>query len=277
MAIEMPKFSASRPAWSMNGSRWRRVSHTASGPMTEPKGTMSPAKVDRWAATAVLRTASPAAPASVLWSVPPAARSAPQFGQLVACWSSLAEQAGQVLSITALLRRRPLLEAPTGTPLTIDGQVVSVVGPRTTLGPRPAGEAAARCHPPGRARLIRPQSMGPVSDRPSNVASDEPGLAGVALRGVVWPSTFRRPVRVRGGPAVPAACGGNQMPTHSARQGMPADWSAYDPAGCGTTAAALGRQAVGRSRWLVHQNAVRATPLRCKIEPSGGSGGGRQI
>src|SRR5918995_1451847 len=47
MAIEMPKFSASRPAWSMNGSWWRRVSHTASGPMTEPNGTTSPAKVDR--------------------------------------------------------------------------------------------------------------------------------------------------------------------------------------------------------------------------------------
>jgi hypothetical protein len=74
----------------------------------------SPAKVDRWAATAVLRTASPAAPASVLWSVPLAAKSAPQFGQRVVCWSSLAEQAGQVLSMTALLRRRPLHEAPVG-------------------------------------------------------------------------------------------------------------------------------------------------------------------
>jgi hypothetical protein len=39
--------------------------------------------------------------------------------------------------------------------------------------------------------------------------------------------------------------------------------------GCGTTAAALGRQAAGRSRWLVHQNAVRATPLRCKSNPQG--------
>src|SRR4029450_13694190 len=160
MAIEMPKFSASRPAWSMNGSGWRRVSHTASGPMTEPKGTASPAKVARWAATAVLRTASPAAPASVLWSVPPAARSAPQFGQLVACWPSLAEQAGQVLSITALLRLRPLLGRPVDA-MTIDGQVVSVVVPRMTLGPRPAGEAAARCHPQGRARLTADGHSGP--------------------------------------------------------------------------------------------------------------------
>jgi hypothetical protein len=73
------------------------------------------------------------------------------------------------------------------------------------------------------------------------------------LRGVEWPGRMvdfarliHRPVRVLGGPAVPAACGGNQMPTHSAGQGMPADWGAYDPAGCGTTAAALGRQAAGR-------------------------------
>jgi hypothetical protein len=50
---------------------------------------------------------------------------------------------------------------------------------------------------------------------------------------------------------------------------MPADWSAYDPAGCGTTAAALGRQAAGRSRWPVHQNAVRAMPLRCESNPQG--------
>jgi hypothetical protein len=49
------------------------------------------------------------------------------------------------------------------------------------------------------------------------------------LRGVEWPGRMvdfarliHRPVRVLGGPAVPAACGGNQMPTHSARQGMPA-------------------------------------------------------
>jgi hypothetical protein len=96
------------------------------------------------------------------------------------------------------------------------------------------------------------------------------------LRGVEWPGRMvdfarliHRPVRVLGGPAVPAACGGNQTPTHSARQGMPADWSAYDPAGCGTTAAALGRQAAGRSRWLVHQNAVRAMPLRCESNPQG--------
>ena len=36
----------------------------------------------------------------------------------------------------------------------LPGQVVSVVVPQMTLGPRPAGEAAARCHPLGRARLI---------------------------------------------------------------------------------------------------------------------------
>jgi hypothetical protein len=36
----------------MNGSRSRRVSHTASGPMTEPNGSTSPARVDRCAATA---------------------------------------------------------------------------------------------------------------------------------------------------------------------------------------------------------------------------------
>src|SRR5215204_2184344 len=91
--------------------------------------------------------------------MPPAARSAPQFGQLVACWSSLAEQAGQVLSITALLRRHRILGAPVRTPLTIGGQVVSVIVPRMTPGPRPAGEAAARCHPPGRARLIADRQL----------------------------------------------------------------------------------------------------------------------
>jgi hypothetical protein len=75
MAIEMPKFKASRPASSMNGSSLRRVSQTANGPMTEPKGRTSPAKVDRWATTAVLRTAWSIAP--VVPFVPPAARLAP--------------------------------------------------------------------------------------------------------------------------------------------------------------------------------------------------------
>jgi hypothetical protein len=96
------------------------------------------------------------------------------------------------------------------------------------------------------------------------------------LRGVEWPGRMvdfarliHRPVRVLGGPAVPAACGGNQMPTHSARQGMPADWGAYDPAGCGTTAAALGRQAAGRLAVACASDAVRATPLRCKSNPQG--------
>src|SRR5829696_4611738 len=101
MAIEMPKLSASRPAWSMNGSRSRRVSQTASGPMTEPKGTTSPAKVDRCAATAVLRTAWSTATAPVASLPPPAVRLVPHWGQMVACWSSLAEQAGHVLFMTA--------------------------------------------------------------------------------------------------------------------------------------------------------------------------------
>jgi hypothetical protein len=45
-------------------------------PDDRAEGDDQPGKVDRWAATAVLRTASPAASASVLWSVP-------QFGQRV--------------------------------------------------------------------------------------------------------------------------------------------------------------------------------------------------
>src|SRR4029450_12966104 len=96
----MPKLTPARPAWSMNGSRSRRVSQTASGPMTEPKGTTSPAKVDRCAATAVWRTAWSPAPAPVPSFVLSAARLAPQFGQRVVCWSSLAEQAGHVLFMT---------------------------------------------------------------------------------------------------------------------------------------------------------------------------------
>src|SRR5512132_1165285 len=105
MAIEMPKFSASRPASSTNGSRSRRVSHTANGPMIEPKGTMSPAKVDRWAATAVLRNAWSTVSVRVAWL-------APHWGQIVACWSSLAEQAGHVLFMTPLLHLRSTVEAP---------------------------------------------------------------------------------------------------------------------------------------------------------------------
>src|SRR5215204_5891103 len=46
MAMVMPKLSASRPAWSMNGSRSRRVSQTASGPMTDPKGTTAAERLD---------------------------------------------------------------------------------------------------------------------------------------------------------------------------------------------------------------------------------------
>ena len=73
------------------------MSHTASGPMTEPKGTTSPAKVDRCAATAVLRTAWSTAPARVAWLALPAVRLAPHCGQVAVCWSSLAEQAGRCL------------------------------------------------------------------------------------------------------------------------------------------------------------------------------------
>src|SRR6185503_16541379 len=98
----MPKFSASRPAWSMNGSRSRRVSHTGSGPMTDPKGTMSPAKVDRWAAIALVRAVSSTVAALAAESAP-SVRLAPQWGQLVVCWSSLAEQAGHVLDMDCSL------------------------------------------------------------------------------------------------------------------------------------------------------------------------------
>src|SRR4029453_2993167 len=98
----MPKLSASRPAWSMNGSRSRRVSHTASGPMTDPKGTISPAKVDRWAATALLRAVSSTV-AALAAELAPTGRLAPQCGQLVVCWSSLAEQAGHVLNMDCSL------------------------------------------------------------------------------------------------------------------------------------------------------------------------------
>src|SRR4029453_1219367 len=55
----------------------------------------------RWAATAVLRTSWSTVPVSVVSLPPPAARLAPQFGQLVAYWSSLAEQAGHVLCMIA--------------------------------------------------------------------------------------------------------------------------------------------------------------------------------
>src|SRR5215204_403115 len=142
MAMLMPKLSASRPAWSMNGSRSRRVSHIASGPMTDPKGTISPAKVDRCAAAAVVRADSSTVAARAAWMAGSAARVARQLGQLLACSSSLAEQAGQLLDMYLLLGRRPFVGAPVGTASTIGGSAGPVVGPRVTLGPWPAGAAA---------------------------------------------------------------------------------------------------------------------------------------
>jgi hypothetical protein len=71
--------------------------------MTDPKGTMSPAKVDRWAATAVVRAASSTVAALATRSAPSAATLAPQCGQLIACWSSLAEQAGHILDMNCSL------------------------------------------------------------------------------------------------------------------------------------------------------------------------------
>jgi hypothetical protein len=69
--------------------------------MTEPKGTTSPAKVDRWAATALLRAAS--STVALAAESAPSVRLATQWGQLVACWSSLAEQAGHVLDMDCSL------------------------------------------------------------------------------------------------------------------------------------------------------------------------------
>src|SRR4029453_4134320 len=54
----------------------------------------SPAKVDRWAATAVLRTSWSPAPAPVAWLPPPAVRLAPEWGQVVACWARPGREAG---------------------------------------------------------------------------------------------------------------------------------------------------------------------------------------
>jgi hypothetical protein len=67
--------------------------------MTDPKGTISPARVDR-------RTPSSTAPAGVAWSESPVARVVQQCGQLVVCWSSLAEQAGHLLD-TAVAAGQP--------------------------------------------------------------------------------------------------------------------------------------------------------------------------
>src|SRR5215207_1095932 len=177
MAMEMPKLSASRPAWSMNGSRWRRVSHTASGPMTDPKGTISPAKVDRWAATAVLRISSSTAPISVVSLPPSAARLAPQCGQVGVCWSSLAEQAGHVLDIDCSLVGA-LPWAPVGDTSTIGRQAGCVVGPGATLGCRPAGEAADGCHPPGGAGSSATVNPACMTGRCAPIMEDPAGSDG---------------------------------------------------------------------------------------------------
>ena len=58
-----------------------------------------------------------------------AVRLTPQCGQVVACWSSLVEQAGHLLDMNLLLGWRPFLRAPVGTPSTIGGQAGSVVSP----------------------------------------------------------------------------------------------------------------------------------------------------
>src|SRR5215213_9257380 len=155
----MPKLSASRPAWSMNWSRWRRVSHTASGPMTEPKGTISPAKVDRWATAAVVRTVSSAVAGLAAAVVSSSARVAPQWGQVVVWWSSLAEQAGQVLFMNAPWSASSL-GAPVGTVSTIGRRALGVVGRQATVGDGPAGAAQAGRHPPGGVQLVGDRQPG---------------------------------------------------------------------------------------------------------------------
>jgi hypothetical protein len=70
------------------------------------------------------------------------------LGQVCACGSSLAEQAGHVLFMTAR-SSAPSLGAPVGTPSTIGGKAVSVVGLGATLGSRPRVGEAARRHPKG--------------------------------------------------------------------------------------------------------------------------------
>jgi hypothetical protein len=74
----------------------RSASRPAPRPPTSPG-----ALVDRWAATAVLRIGWSTAPVSVVSLPPPAVRLVPHWGQMVACWSSLAEQAGHVLCMLA--------------------------------------------------------------------------------------------------------------------------------------------------------------------------------
>src|SRR5215218_2224887 len=93
---------------------------------------------------------------------PPAARLAPQCGQVVACWSSLAEQAGHVLCMIAP-SSAPSLVRLSVCLSTIGRQAISVVGPRATLGDRPAGEAETRCLPreePGSSQTVNPAPLG---------------------------------------------------------------------------------------------------------------------
>src|SRR5215213_10797165 len=109
---------------------------------------------------------------------PPAARLAPQFGQLVACWSSLAEQAGHVLCMIAPWSA-PSLWVPVGTASTIGCEAPCVVGLRATLGARPAGGAEARRHPPGGARLVQTVNPG-RRERPLRTPAAEIQLVGQA-------------------------------------------------------------------------------------------------
>jgi len=71
----------------------------------------------------------------------------------------------------------PRLGRLVGTPSTIGRQAVSVVGPRATLGGRPAGAATGRRHPPGGAGSS--QTVDPArGDRP--LPTQQPRSAGGA-------------------------------------------------------------------------------------------------
>jgi hypothetical protein len=169
--------------------------------MTEPKGMMSPAKVDRCAATAVLRTSWSTASARVAWFASPAARLAPHCGQVAVCWSTLAEQAGQVLCMTTPWVGA-LPWAPVGTASTIGRQARSVVGPKATLGGRPAGDAKPRCHPPDGARLLPDPQPGLPRPAPTDPAA---GVLGWVAAASPWrhrraTSAVRDGGRFRSGP-----------------------------------------------------------------------------
>jgi hypothetical protein len=156
MAIEMPKFSASRPASSMNGSRSRWVSHgQRSDDRAEGHDQPGEGRQMRGHRGVADRLVHRTGSGGLVGAAPGEVGAALRAG-----WYLVVQpgRAGRTRPVHDRSFTCAHLGRLVGMSSTIGRQAVSVVSPRATLGARPAGEAEARCHPQEEPARPRPST-----------------------------------------------------------------------------------------------------------------------